>query len=104
MGVSDDLPIVHGRSGKRITDALSDSHSWRLCVGSMLNPSKLREDTLGLTVEHEIQRCRLQDLVIFKEPQRALIAINLACPSNDRGNLRPRSFEGPELLDLDLEP
>ncbi len=69
----------------------------------MLNPSKLREDTLGLTLEHEIQRCRLQDLVILKEPQQALIAINLPCPSDDRGDLRSRSFQSPELLDLLLQ-
>ncbi len=46
----------------------------------MLNPSKLREDTLGLTLEHEIQRCRLQDLVILKEPLRD-------CPMVDVGGL-----------------
>ena len=72
-------------------------------VHAVLNPSKLREDTFGLTLQHEIQRCRLQDLVILKEPQQALITINLPCPSDDRGDLRPRSFERPELLDLLLK-
>ena len=65
--------------------------------------AKLREDTLGLTLEHKIQRCRLQDLVILEEPQQALIAINLPCPSDDCSNLRSRSLESPELLDLALE-
>ena len=99
MSVSDDLPIAHRRFAQRITEVpkiVCPPHSY---VDSVLDLAEERKDTLSPILEYEIQRHRLQYLVMLHEPPKASITEDLLCPPNDRGHLRSSAFEGLELLD-----
>jgi hypothetical protein len=69
----------------------------------MLNLDEKPENPIRLTLSYQIQRCGLQHLIRPDQPDYTPLTENLLCPRNHCGDLWPRAFEGPELLNLSFK-
>nr|WP_247654229.1 MULTISPECIES: hypothetical protein [unclassified Microvirga] len=69
----------------------------------MFDLAEKPENLIRLTLSYQIQRCGLQNLIGPDQPGHTPLTEDLLHPLYDRGDLRPRSFERLELLDLPFE-
>src|SRR3712207_5122365 len=75
-------------------------HSWRYSVFDLAEKPK---DAVRLTLSDQIERDGLQNLIGPDQPDHAPLAEDLMHPCHDSGDLRHKSLERLELLDLSLE-
>ena len=75
-------------------------HSWGYSVSNL---AEKPEDAVCLTLPDQIERDSLQNLIWPDQPNHTPVTEDLLHPLHDSGDLRPRSFEGLELLHLFLK-
>lgn len=69
----------------------------------MFDLAEKPENAVCLTLPDQIERHGLENLIGPDQPGRPPLTEDLLHPLHDRGDLRPKSFERPELLDLLLK-
>src|SRR5690348_10953354 len=94
------MPLSIQYCRKRPPERAPFLHSWKYSVFDL---AEQPEDAVRLSLPDQIERDGLQNLIGPDQPSRPPLTEDLLHPLHDSVDLRPRSFERLELLNLVLK-